>query len=131
MYGPKKCITRREFECPIFGHPRDLLPNKLPTYEDVLRCCFQERYNLSLETNNKQVSFSKVSAIVANKVFNLYEKASIPSVTEYMVVQIIKSYHLYYKLKRSYNRDRGKSTYMEKISDFKMKALKLFKHCGL
>nr|CAD7457485.1 unnamed protein product [Timema tahoe] len=48
-----KKITRQAFECPLFGYPRDLVLNKLPTHEDVLKCCFQKRYNLALETNNK------------------------------------------------------------------------------
>lgn len=120
-------ITRKDFECPIFGNPRDLLGNRLPTHEDVLRCCFQERFNLSCETNNKRVSFSKVAAIVANKVKCLYDKSSIPTVTEYRVVQLINAYHdSYYKLRKSYCRDKDKTTYKEKIVQFKINASSLF-----
>lgn len=47
MEASKK-ITRQAYECPLFGNPRDLPQNKLPSQEDVLKCCFQERYNLAV-----------------------------------------------------------------------------------
>lgn len=121
MDAPKKVgagvLTRRDFECPIFGHPRELLSNKLPTHEDILRCCFQERFNLAIEANNKRVSFSKVAVTVGNKVKCLYDKASIPTVTEYRVVQIINTYYdSYCNVRKSYNRDKDKPTLKKKCT---------------
>lgn len=75
MAVPKKIITRQVFDCPIFGTPKDLSLNKLPTGEDVLRCLSNERYNLALKINNKRVSFSQVANTVANKIISLYKKA--------------------------------------------------------
>nr|CAD7445687.1 unnamed protein product [Timema bartmani] len=115
-----KKITRQAFECPLFGYPRDLVLNKLPTHEDVLKCCFQKRYNLALETNNKCVSFYKVSAIVAQKIKSVFDKALIPTVSEYRIVQLTNAYHdSYYKLRKSYNCDTNKATFKEKIENFK------------
>ena len=87
--------THLVFECPIFGHPRDFLQTKLPTHEYVLRCCFEERFKLSIETNNKSVSFSKVAGTVAEKFKCFYGKASIPTVSDYRIVQLINACLLY------------------------------------
>ena len=57
--SPSRKITRKDFDCPFFGHPRDLPPNELPTYEDVLLCFFEER--IKLECCYIKVSFSRVS----------------------------------------------------------------------
>lgn len=85
-------ITRHSFKCPIFGHPRDLLQTNLPTYEDILRCCFEERFQLAIKLNNTKVSFSVVKNSVANKVKLIFEKASIPTVSDYRIVQLIDAY---------------------------------------
>lgn len=74
----KKTIMRHAFVCPMFRPPRDFLPSKLPTYECVLRCCFEERFKLSIETINKCVSFSKVADIVAEKIKFLYDQSIYP-----------------------------------------------------
>lgn len=103
-------ITRQVFDCPIFGSPKDFPTSKLPTGEDVLRYCSQERYNLALKVNNKSVSFSQVATIVANKTLGLYQKASIPTVTNTRVLQLIKALHDdYYKLRKSFTRDKKKT----------------------
>lgn len=121
-----KKLTRKDFECPIFGPPKDLPVSKLPTYEDVLRCCFNEHYNITLKTN-KTFSFSEVVSIVAPKVKALYDKASIPTVTNYRIIQLIISYHdSYRKLMKSFKRDKEKETFQKKVAEFKAKALFLF-----
>lgn len=95
----KKIITRQAFECPIFGHPRDFLQTKLPTHEYVLRCCFDERFKLSIEIITR-TCFSKVAGTVAEKIKCLYGKASIPTVSDYRIVQLINAYHdSYYNIR--------------------------------
>lgn len=79
-YKKVSILTRRDFKCPIFGNPRDLLPSKLPTFEDVIYCCFDEQLNLAIAANNKSVPFSKVSGIVSEKIKSLWNKASIQTV---------------------------------------------------
>lgn len=123
----KKVTTRKDFECPILGNARDFPNNKLPNYEDVLLCCFQVRYEMSLYTNNKKVSFSEVANTVATKIMNLYSKASIPSVTKERIVQLINKYHdKYYKIRKSYHRDINKADFKKKIDDFKRDSALLF-----
>lgn len=118
---------RLAFKCPIFGTPKDFNCNKLPGYEDVIRCCQQERLNLSVECINIKVSFSDVSQTVAGKIKSIYNKASIPSVTEYQMVQLIKAYYdKYTKIKKFYIRDIQKESYTNKIEEFKTKAKLLF-----
>lgn len=112
MAASKK-ITRSDFDCPLFGCPRELPVSKLPTYQDVLRSCFHEQYLLALESN-KPVCFSQISS-------------SIPTVTPYRIVQLINSYHNRYRnLMKSYKRDKEKEKYKQKIEEFKQKALSLF-----
>lgn len=123
----KTVITRQVFNCPIFGTPKDISTNKLPTGEDLIRCCAQERYNLALKVNNKSVSFTQVASTVADKVISLYQKASIPTVTDKRVIQLINVLHnKYYNLRKSYSRDQNKANFIKKIEDFKKKCSFLF-----
>lgn len=127
MAVPKKIITRQVFDCPIFGTPKDFLSNKLPTGEDLIRCCSQERYDLALKGNNKSVSFSQVASTVANKIIGLCQKASIPTVTDKRIVQLINALHdKYYSLRKSYTRDKNKDSFKQKIDEFKQKCSLLF-----
>lgn len=127
MAVPKKVITRQVFDCPIFGTPKDLSSNKLPTGEDVIRSCSQERYNLAVEINNKSVSFKKVASTVTNKVISIYEKASIPTVTDKRIAQLITVLHdKYYSLRKSYTRDKNKASFKKQIDEFKQKCSLLF-----
>lgn len=125
-----KKITRSEFDCPIFGYPKELPVSKLPSYEDVLKCFFLEHYNLAVETNNKLLnnnSFSQISNIVAPKVKQLFDKASIPTVSLYRIVQMINAYNNSYRsLMKSYKRDKEKDSFKKKVEEFKQKSLRLF-----
>lgn len=63
-----KNITCSEFDCLLFGYPKELPVSKLPSYEDVLKCFSLEHYNLAVETNTKLLNknrFSQMSNIVA------------------------------------------------------------------
>lgn len=127
MAVPKIIITRQVFDCPIFGTPKDLPLNKLPTGEDVLRCLSHERYNLALKINNKSVSFSQVANTVANKVISLYKKASIPTVSDKRIVQLLNALHdKYYGLRKSHSRDKNKESFIKKLNEFKYKCSLLF-----
>lgn len=123
-----KKFTRSEFNCPLFGNPKELPLSKLPTYEDVLKCFFYEHYNLVLKTNNiRLVSLSEVSNIVAQQVKSVFNKASIPTVSSYRIVQIINAYHDSYRnLMKSFKRDREKEKFKKRVDDFKQKSLLLF-----
>lgn len=123
----KAVITRQVFDCPIFGSPKDLPNNKLPTGEEVLRSCFQERYSVALEINNISVSFKQVAQTVTNKLIGLYQRSSIPTVTDKRVTQLVTAlYDKYSNFKRSYNRDRNKESFKKKVNDFKQKCSLIF-----
>lgn len=127
MTTPKNVFTRKEFQCPLFGNPADLSTNKLPNYEDVMKCYNQVRYDLSLEINNKKVAFSNIARIVARKIILLFEKASIPPLSERRVVAMIKTYHdKYYQIRKSYLRDQTKESFKQKLEAFKRSSTFLF-----
>ena len=57
----------------------------------------------------------------------MFEKASIPTVSEYRIVQLITEYHdRYYNLRKSYNRDRNKASFKQTFDDIKHKSTLLF-----
>lgn len=67
-----KFSRRQIFQCPIFGAPKDF-SRMLPTYEDILRCCAQERWRICCESGgNKEPCFSVIAKNVALKIENLY-----------------------------------------------------------
>ncbi|GBN32715.1 hypothetical protein AVEN_180481-1 [Araneus ventricosus] len=74
-----KKITHKEYSCPLFANPKEFSLSKLPTYENVLNGFFHDNYNLALKTNNRSVSFSQVSNIVAPQVKSVFDKASVPT----------------------------------------------------
>lgn len=70
--------SRQKFCCLIFDEPWSFIQNKLLTYECVVKCCFEEQYNLSFVSNNKFVSFYNV----VNQIKLLYNKVSILSLSK-------------------------------------------------
>lgn len=88
---------------------------------------FHEHYNLALKKHTRSVSFSEVSNIVAPQVKSVFDKASIPTVTPYRIVQLIIAYHnIYRNLMKSFNRDKEKENFKKRVEDFKQKSLLLF-----
>lgn len=105
-------VTRQSFVCPFFGSPKELSGNLLPTYEDLLLSCLEEKYKRSVLLNPKHkraFSFVIIAQSVATQLIEIYRKASIPTVSNNRVVQLITCYYnSYLNLKKSYNRDNGK-----------------------
>ena len=56
----------------------------------------------------------------------MFEKASIPTVSEYRIVQLTEYRDRYYNLKKSYNRDRNKTSFDQTFDDIKHKSALLF-----
>ncbi|GBN13582.1 hypothetical protein AVEN_120595-1 [Araneus ventricosus] len=116
-----KIATRNKFKCPIFGRPEDISQINLPTYEDMLRCCFFQRLNLVPKTRNKEPSFSRIAENVATKIESIWAKAStaIPIVTHSRVLQMIHTYlGKYTNFKKSYKRDNTSKAFQTKIKAF-------------
>uniref|UniRef100_A0A1B6H9M3 Uncharacterized protein n=1 Tax=Homalodisca liturata TaxID=320908 RepID=A0A1B6H9M3_9HEMI len=115
-------VTRQTIACTIIGVPKELSGLSLPTYEDILLCCLDEKYKRSLlfsPNNKKELGFLAIADCVATQVVGIYNKATIPTVTHTRVVQLIQSYYnSYIALKKSYNRDCEKDFYKKKIEAF-------------
>lgn len=78
MAVSKKLFTRQSHRCPIFGLPKSLSGVSLPTYEDVLLCCFEEIYQLLVTSETrKNISFSIIVETVSCQIEGIYVKASI------------------------------------------------------
>ncbi|KAE8746239.1 hypothetical protein FOCC_FOCC007111 [Frankliniella occidentalis] len=114
-------------KCPVFDtYPCDLNESRLPTYKDVLLCCLHERRRIGmLRGKNIEPLFSEISETVANKVENIFIKASIPTVSHTRVIQLLKAYHnKYITFKKVYLRD--KTGLQERRDSFVSSAQKLF-----
>lgn len=86
-----------------------MMMSKLPTREEVLSDCFQERVVLYSETGNAIVDFLHIANKIAHKVKAIYDRASISTVTEYRTIQLIITYNdSCRKLRKSSNRKINK-----------------------
>lgn len=122
MAVPKKIITR-QVSCPIFWAPKDFLPTKFPTGDDLILCCSHKRYGLAFKINNKSVSFLQFANIVTKNIIDLYQKLCITT----RIMQFINTLHdKYYKLWKSYTHDKNKELFKQKIVKFKQKCSLLF-----
>ncbi|GBM01864.1 hypothetical protein AVEN_218982-1 [Araneus ventricosus] len=125
-----KISTWNKFKCPIFGSLEDISQINLPTYENMLRCCFFETLNLAPKTGNKEPSLSRIAENVATKIESVWAKAStaIPIVTHSRVLQTIHTYHgKNTNFKKSYKRGNTSKTFQTKIKAFRLEACaKLF-----
>lgn len=63
MSTSKKTITREICACPINNIPKLFKLDKLSTHEDVIRCCIQNKYNLSIEVYTKSARLKKISGL--------------------------------------------------------------------
>lgn len=121
--GSFKFQRRNIFKCPLFGKPEELKKTQLPTYQDMLKCCFQERQNLAPLKGSKEPNFKDIVENVAKKIEKVYLTSSIPIVSHKRVVQMIHTYHKTYKNLMKHYKEREKtSSYQSKIQIFLEKA---------
>lgn len=95
-----------------FWCTKELSQNILPTYKAVLLVYFGKTSN-SVE----KFAFSHVSYYVAARIMDVYCKASIPIVSHERVVKLIKDYHNYFNLTKSFNHDKRKINYRTKFEN--------------
>ncbi|CAH1968197.1 unnamed protein product [Acanthoscelides obtectus] len=90
--------TRSVFKCPVLGVICELKYNVLPTYDDVIKLYEWTRHQrkLRLETAKEPV-FAEIADIVTSTIENIWQTASIPTVTRTRIIQMLKAYHLKYK----------------------------------
>lgn len=73
-----KRLRRTSLRHEVFGDPAELSDLKLPTYGDVMRCFLKERQRVMEDLGQKYPTNREISALVAVKVINVWEKASLP-----------------------------------------------------
>ncbi len=73
-------VTRDKVSCVIFGAPRDLPPNTLPTYADLMKKYIKLRLELKTDSG-KYPSFLDISHKLCFEVEVIWEMASLPTVT--------------------------------------------------
>src|SRR5215470_9402176 len=79
--------------CPIFGAPVDLRLNDLPVNTDVITCYLLTRNNLKRSQSCKEPDVCVVAEKVAEKVEELWERASIPCILHKSVIRKAVTLH--------------------------------------
>jgi hypothetical protein len=120
-------ITRQKAAaaaCVIFGAPREIPTNVLPTYADVMKAYIHTRQQLTTK-NNKYPPFAEVSKKVCVDVELVWGKASLPTVTHGRVIETLRPYNeKYKKILKPYK--ARKDNYKQQLQQFREDADKLF-----
>ena len=81
----------------FFGNYNKLKENVLPTHEDVMKCFLYKRFTLQ-EKSKKDPSAKCISNELASEIEEIWNKASLPCVTETRIVKLIMDYHFKYRI---------------------------------
>lgn len=110
-------MSRRYKKCFILGEPKTLSVSVLPTVADVLKYysyVLSERKQEGCSNNNL-----KVIKIICKKVVAIWERASIPCVSEKRITTIITKWlNEREKLIKSFKRDHNTPSYKDKLGAF-------------
>lgn len=121
-----KNLLERNWTCPIFGSPRDLKQNVLPTYKDVMLCCFQERKTFELAVNQVP-PFKVIAKAVSLKIAKIYGKTSIPILSHRRIVAMINDFNSkYWKIRRVLKRIGESEKVKKDLEKFKEDSSELF-----
>ena len=82
--------------CLIFGTSKLFAENILPTYEDVMKCYLFQRFQLKRQSK-KDPSAKLIAKNVSERIKSIWDKASIPTVTDERIYQKVIYYHTNYK----------------------------------
>lgn len=109
-------------DCPIFGNSSELSEKVLPVYSDVMKFYLHERIVLK-QKSKKDPSVSEISKGVVNKIISLWEKASIPCVSNERVKKMITDYHQKYRNILKYIKSKKNNMHFKnKCENFKKTA---------
>lgn len=123
--------TTRHSSCSeysIFGSDKQMCETELPTIGDVIR-----PYNFEWQTqrrndNGNKPDYSAIAKITLDKVKLLWQRASIPVVSDLTMNDLFKK-HMNANKKKSYKRDQNKDGFKKRVSDFVEKSNTLFDIC--
>lgn len=86
-----------------------------------MRCYQYERQNLKI--SKKEPTFSEISACVISKLKSVWQRASIPYVSDERITQMLKTYHTKYKTLQKPEKERKKvKSYQKKVQAFQTDA---------
>jgi hypothetical protein len=92
----------------------------LPAVEDMLMDYQWIRFDLKTSSNpNKEPTVSEISDVMANKIKDIWRRASIPTVTVTRIVQLIKGHHEKYTKLLWYPASRRNEEYDKKVNDLR------------
>lgn len=119
-------VTRDKVSCVIFGAPRNLPTNTLPTYTDLMKRYIQLRQDLKTD-NGKYPSFLDISHKLCYEVEEIWEMASLPTVTHAQAIEKLRSFHNKYNtILKVYKGKKDQPNYQRRLSEFRDKANILF-----
>uniref|UniRef100_UPI00358EBD2F uncharacterized protein n=1 Tax=Myxine glutinosa TaxID=7769 RepID=UPI00358EBD2F len=119
-------VTRDQVTCVIFGAPRNIQTNVLPTYADVMKGYLQSRQQLRTE-NGKYPSFGDISHKLCYEIQEVWETASLPTVSHAQAIEKLRSFHdKYNSILKVYKGRKDQATYKQRLTDFLDKSNNLF-----
>lgn len=124
--------TRTSDVCPLFGNVQDIIPEsavQLLTYQDVIKCYHSVRLQLKGESS-KQPSMNEVATIVAKKIIEVWNRASLPVLSQWRIIDMIKGYNGKYITVIKPFKNRKTPGYEAKLNKFKTNSLFLFDVCA-
>lgn len=86
-------ITRKSIQCKIFGAPCDMKETVLPSIASVLRCLKWEVIKLKTAGKNVNVVTNEAVRIVAHKAEKIWERASIPVLSQQRIIALVQREH--------------------------------------
>lgn len=124
--------TRAGSSMYLFETEKDILPEKtimLPTYEDVIRCFYSVRLKLKGD-GKKQPESRKVANIVAQKVQEVWHRASLPTLSHRRIIEMTLQFNNKYQKLLKPVKSRETTFLATKLEKFKKDAKRLFDICS-
>ena len=122
-------MTRKHVACVIFGAPRVLPENVLPTKADVMKAYLEIRQSLLAKTGNYP-TFYEISHKLCYQVEQTWKQASIHTVSHERVIGIMRMcYDKYKTILKPYKSRKNKESYKRQLQIFCDDADTLFNVC--
>ena len=115
-----RAASRMPEFCPIFGAPIRMKMNMLPRLDDMFMDYLWIRHDMKLDTNvNKEPTVAEVSDALAYKIKEIWDRASIPTVTITRILQLIRFHHDKYLKIVQYPKMKRNAEYEAKVTRFR------------
>lgn len=119
--------TRSTVNCEIFGHPKLMNNRVLPTYCDVLLHYLFIQHDLKDKNNGKNPSVCDILNILVPKIEEIWQTASIPTVSRRRIWDKLKTFHQRYKnIQKNLKCRKDTATIQYKLIAFRKEASNLF-----